>query len=144
MKVTYRKGNRKITANNSKELMAHKSWFQANGLIIDYWTLYGDMTDQEFAEEAGDIASNLAHKVVNKFLGLAQNVSMDLKHYEQDFKNETLQAVTLQVAIENRDKIKLTDHHMFTECVINQLMDYDTKTEYPDNNKIDKLIGRLT
>ena len=153
MKVTYRKGNRKITANNSKELMAHKPWFQANGLIIDFWTLYGDMADQEFAEEAGDIASDLAQEVVNRFLELAkkftdlrgQNNKVSATEEEaQNLKNETLEAVTLQVAIENKDKMKLTDHYMFTECVLNQLMDYDTRTEYPDNDKIDKLIELLT
>ena len=152
MKVTYRKGNRKITANNSKELMAHKSWIQANGLIIDFWTLYGDMADQEFAEEAGDIASNLAQKVINRFLDLTKNITENdyyafdklTEKAAQKLKNEILQAVTLEIAIENLKLLKLTDHYMFTECVINQLMDHDTKTEYPDNDKIDKLIELLT
>ena len=158
MKLTYTKGNRKITINNCKELMAQKSWFKNNGLMREFGTVLNDMAEQEMAERAGDIASDLAQKVVNRFLDLTKNfynlrgaervadsvtIYEDLK-LEKNLRNETLQAVTLEIAIEHQKLLKLTDHYMFTECVINQLMDHDILTEYPDNNKIDKILETLS
>ena len=148
MKLTYTKGNRKITINNCKELMAQKSWFKTNGLMREFGTVLNDMAEQEMAERAGDIASDLAQKVVNRFLDITKNITetneFSLLVKAQKLKNEMLQAVTLEIAIENQKLLKLTDHYMFTECVINRLMDHDVLTEYPNNNKIDKLLETLS